>query len=224
MITISIIFSLFGGLIIVGHKNNQADWGHKGTNILDGLIRVYCRRFHRQSGIEISLPDEHKILVAANHLSAIDPFVLITALRRPIRFMIAKEEYEKPFLNLIFKAAGCIPVDRAGRVEGAFRSALRAIDAGEIVAVFPQGGIHRIDFPRERIKPGIIKLSHLSQCSILPVRINGVGAPGTEGQSIITRSNITLDVHQLILPHQVNHENFRSDMAEWLLGRSDEIL
>jgi 1-acyl-sn-glycerol-3-phosphate acyltransferase len=222
-ITVSIIFALSVGLILVGKKNNQADWGNQATNVLDGLIRVYCRRFHRQKGAPILLPEKQKILLAANHLSAIDPFVLITALRKPIRFMIAKEEYEKPFLNWMFKAAGCIPVDRGGRVEGAFRSALRAIDAGEIVAIFPQGGIHRIDMPRVKIKPGIIKLSQLSQCSILPIRINGIGAPGTEGLSIITRSKISLDIHQLIPPSQVNEENFRSSISEWLLGNINEI-
>jgi len=229
MLTIIIFLSLFlwlmltVWLLVIGRKNNQADWGHWTINILDGLIRVYCRRFHRQNCAQIKIPQDHKLLLAANHISGIDPFLLISATRCPIRFMIAKEEYEKPILNRLFRAVGCIPVDRAGRVEGAFRGALRAIEAGELVALFPQGGIHRVDLPLEKIKPGIIKLSERSQCSILPIRIIGVGAPGTVGLSLITRSNISIEVHELISPEQALAPDFRQGMAEWLLGKRDRI-
>jgi len=211
-------------LLILGKRNNQADWGHWATNILDGLIRVYCRRFHRQGQQKIDIPDEPHVLLAPNHISGIDPFLLITATTRPIRFMIAKEEYEKPVLNWMFKAAGCIPVDRGGRVEKPFRSALRAIQAGELVSLFPQGGIHRHDLPRERIKPGIIKLSQLSNCHILPVRINGIGAPGTVAASVFTRSRISFDTHSPISPQEAQKPEFREAMANWLLGRCDNIL
>jgi len=210
-------------LIGVGLKNNRADWGHWGTNAFDGLIRIYCRRFHRQRDQKIVIPDDPHVLLAPNHISGIDPFLLVTATDKPIRFMVAKEEYEKPVLNWMFRAAGCIPVDRSGRVEKAFRSALRAIKQGERVALFPQGGIHRRDLPREKIKPGIIKLSQLSHCHILPIRINGVGAPGTVAKSVITRSRISFDVHPPVSPQQALSPEFRESMAEWLLGRRDVI-
>ena len=218
------IVVLFSGLLLIGHRNNQADWGHWGTNILDGLIRVYCRRFHRQGEQTIHIPDDPHVLLAPNHISGIDPFVLITATNRPIRFMIAKEEYEKPILNWMFRAAGCIPVDRSGRVEKAFRSALRAIKAGELVSLFPQGGIHRHDLPREIIKPGIVRLSQLSQCHILPVRIIGVGAPGTVASSVIKRSNISFVEHPPIAPDQAMHASFREAMGSWLVGKRERIL
>lgn len=210
-------------LMAIGKINNQADWGHWATNILDGLIRVYCRRFHRLRSGHIEIPEGQKLLLAPNHISGIDPFILITSLGKPVRFMVAKEEYEKPLLNWMFRAAGCIPVDRGGRVERAFRSALRAIEAGELVAIFPQGGIHHQDSPREKIKSGIIKLSQLTQCGILPIRINGIGAPGTIGRSVITRSHIRLDVHPVISPKQAQQPYFREAMAGWLLGRKEKI-
>ncbi|TQV77016.1 1-acyl-sn-glycerol-3-phosphate acyltransferase [Aliikangiella marina] len=220
-LTLSFIVAL---LLFIGHKNNQADWGHWGTNILDGLIRVYCRRFHRQGQQTIHIPDDPHVLLAPNHISGIDPFVLITATRRPIRFMIAKEEYDKPVLNWMFRAAGCIPVNRDGRVEKAFRSALRAIKAGELVSLFPQGGIHRHDLPREIIKPGIVRLSQLSDCHILPVRILGVGAPGTIAHSIIKRSNITFVEHPPVSPEQALDPGFREAMGGWLVGKRDKIV
>jgi len=210
-------------IIKVGRKYNLTNWGHPVTNIVDGWLRFYCQHFHRQGDFQIALPDDKKLILVCNHLSAIDPFLIIAATNRPIRFMIAKEEYEKPILNRLFKAAGCIPVDRGGRVEGAFRSALRAINAGELVAVFPQGGIHSQQTPRTRIKPGIIKLSQLSGCTILPIRINGLAAPGSMVKCIFKRSRIFLDVSQPLSPKQVQAKEFRSILSDWFIGKKAKI-
>ena len=222
-LSIILAVGLFVFIVLIGNKYNVTDWGHPATNILDGWLRLYCKKYHRQGNQVIELPKDKKLLVAANHLSAIDPFLLIAAVDKPLRFMIAKEEYEKPLLKWMFKAAGCIPVDRGGRVEGAFRSALRAIDKGEIVAVFPQGGIHSEDTPRLMIKPGIIKLSQLSGCSILPVRINGIAAPGTMLASMVKRSDIEFDVAPLITSEQVLGREFRPGISEWLLGHNESV-
>jgi len=224
IISLSGTAAIVSGIIAIGIRYNGANWGHPGANVLDGWVRLYCKNFHRQGDFEIKLPTEKGLILAANHVSSIDPFLLITATNKPIRFMIAKEEYEKPFLKWMFKAAGCIPVDRGGRVEGAFRRALRAIEAGEVVAVFPQGGIHSESTPRPRIKPGIIKLSHLSGCDILPVRINGVSAIGTMIRCLMVRSRITFDVGSVISSEQTQSKRFRTSISDWMIGKTDDIL
>lgn len=214
---------LIGLIAFVGKKHNEADWGHPFTNVLDGWLRLFCKKYHRQGNAVIKLPTDKKLILAANHLSSIDPFLLIAATNRPIRFMIAKEEYNKPILHWLFKAAGCIPVDRGGRVEGAFRSAMRAIKEGELVAIFPQGGIHCEETPRIRIKQGIIKLSHLTGCSILPVRIKGISAPGTMLKCLVKRGNITFDVSSLLTSQQVQSAQFREQISDWYIEKTDKI-
>ncbi|PCI70684.1 MAG: 1-acyl-sn-glycerol-3-phosphate acyltransferase [Gammaproteobacteria bacterium] len=209
--------------IYIGRRYNNTDWGHPFMNILDGLLRFYCQRYHRQWNYKIDIPKDKKILLASNHISALDPFLLVAATDRPIRFMIAKEEYDKPILNRLFKAGGCIPVDRGGRVEGAFRSAMRAIEKGEIVAIFPQGGIHCKETPREIIKPGIMRLSKLTGCDILPVRISGVAAPGSMVSCLILRGDVEFDVHPLLSTKEVQMPSFRNEMSQWLLGESETI-
>lgn len=210
-------------LIAIGHRYNEANWGHAGANVLDGWIRLYCRKYHRQGELNLNIPKGENPILASNHISAIDPFLLISATDRPVRFMIATEEYEKPFLKWMFKLAGCIPVDRAGRVEVAFGRTLRAIRAGELVAIFPQGGFHCQSTPRHRIKKGIIKLSQMSGRSILPIRINGVSAPGTMIKSVIMRSTIRLDIHPLISTNQVMQLEFVPVISDWFLGNIDHI-
>ncbi len=210
-------------VIKVGQKHNGANWGHPMTNVLDGWLRLYCKRFHRLGDQVITIPEHGRCILAANHLSALDPFLLIAAIDRPVRFMIAKEEYDKPILNYMFKAAGCIPVDRSGRVEKAFRSAMRAINSGELIALFPQGGIHSEETPRETIKPGIVRLSQLTKTQVLPVRIKGISAPGTMVKCLFTRSRTKLDVEQLIPVSIISDDNFKRKFADWLLERRTRI-
>ncbi len=223
LVSFLLLLVLVAAIVVIGNKHNGANWGHPGTNVLDGWLRLYCKKFHRQSGDKIELPIQGNFILISNHISSIDPFLLITAIDRPIRFMIAKEEYQRPFLNRMFRAAGCIPVDRGGRVEGAFRSALRAIKSGELVAIFPQGGIHCPEKPRTKIKPGIIKLSQLSGCAILPVRIKGVTPTSEILSSVVSRSHVALDVHPLISSEEVQLDDFRQGLSDWLVEKSDSI-
>ncbi|MFT6734446.1 MAG: 1-acyl-sn-glycerol-3-phosphate acyltransferase [Polaribacter sp.] len=227
VIILVIILILFLNFIIwalyIGRQYNNTDWGHPLLNIFDGMLRFYCQRYHRQWDFKIDIPKNKKILLASNHISALDPFLLVAATDRPIRFMIAKEEYEKPILNKLFKAGGCIPIDRGGRVEGAFRSAMRAIEKGEIVAIFPQGGIHCEETPREVIKPGVMRLSKLTDCHILPVRVSGVAAPGSMVSCFFLRGDVEFTVHPLLSPEEVQKQSFRKEMSSWLLGKTESI-
>jgi 1-acyl-sn-glycerol-3-phosphate acyltransferase len=208
-------------MLLIGKLNNQADWGNPLTNILDGWIRVYCRGFHRQSKKLISLPKDEKLIIASNHISGLDPLVLISAVDRPIRFMIAKEEYEKPVLNWIYRAAKCIPVDRQGRVEAAFRETIKAINNYEVVGIFPQGGIHSEQTPREKLKPGLAKLSQMTQCHIQPVRISGVGAPGGDlAKAFFASSQIHLETRTLLKAEAFNDKALSQELAAWFIFSS----
>lgn len=92
---------------------NKADWGGKWLNRLDGLNRIFCRKFHRLRHAKLHLPAKGGALLASNHVSGLDPLLLIAASRRPLRFMIAREQYDRWWLRWLFRAIGCIPVERS---------------------------------------------------------------------------------------------------------------
>ncbi|HEC74671.1 MAG TPA: 1-acyl-sn-glycerol-3-phosphate acyltransferase [Methylophaga aminisulfidivorans] len=156
----------------------KADWGGAHLNWLDGLTRLLCRFFHRHPGIKLNLPKTGPAIVAANHISGLDPLLLIAASSRPLRFLIATEEYHRPVLHWIFRAAGCIPVDRKGRPEQALRAAKKALDKGEIIALFPHGKIHLDSDPPRPIKAGVVRLALWTKAPLYAVRIDGVTAQG----------------------------------------------
>ncbi len=166
-------------LVAAGWRAHRVDWGHPVINVLDGWLRLYCRWFQRlRVTAPVALPPEGAALVAANHLTGLDPFLLIAACERPLRFVIAREQYERPFLKRLFRAGGCIPVDRNGNPREALRAALAALEAGEVVALFPEGGIHPPGRPPARLKRGVARMAQLAGAPICPVRLSGMRGAG----------------------------------------------
>lgn len=187
-LVIIVLFALGGrNLIRVCEAANEADWGGKWLNRLDGLNRLFCQRFHRLTTETISIPASGGVLMAANHCSGLDPLLLIASCRRPLRFMIAREQYDRWWICWLFEMLGMIPVERATKPQQSFYAALAAVEAGEVVAVFPHGGIHKIEDPF-RPKRGIAVLAGTTGAPIYPLRVSGVRAQGFTVIAVFIRS------------------------------------
>ena len=187
-----IIFCI--SFIFIGHKNHVADWGGFTINVVDGWIRIYCRYFHHFIYQPIPVSDNGPMLLGCNHLSGIDPFLVVAACRHPIRFMIAKEEYERFGLQWLFRAAGCIPVERSGRVEIAFNTALSALHNGEVLLLFPEGGINHTDQLLRKLKAGIIKLAKMADVPITALIVGGMRGQGHTLPAFVLPSQSRLTV------------------------------
>jgi len=176
----------------------NADWGSETLNVIAGLNRLLCYRYHRLSGDVLTLPDQGGAIVVANHLSGLDALLLIAASNRPLRFIIAKEQYQRFGVHWLLRSIGCIPVERQARPERAFRAALRMLAQGEVVALFPHGTIHLDSDPPRRLKAGVVKLAKMSGCPIYPVRLDGIKGQGHTILSIPIRSKAVMEIGTLI--------------------------
>jgi len=189
---------LVGWLRLLGRRHGRADWGEPFLNNLDGLMRLFCARFHRLEHEPLPVPEAGGAIVAANHLSGLDPIILSAASRRPLRFVIATEQYRHPFLRWFYDLIGCIPVDRTGAPEKAFYSARRALADGEIVVLFPQGRIRLPGDARRPLKRGVIALAAMAEVPVIPARISGVGGPGRLVTALFIRSRARIHAGPLI--------------------------
>ena len=187
LIAFLIIISLFIILAIVGLRANRADWGSLHANILDGLMRLFCFRYHRLQADEVPLPEQGPAIVACNHISGLDPLLVFAACKRPIHFLIAENQYQRFGLTWLFKLGGCIPVDTRGRGDGALRAAARALEEGKVIALFPQGGIHRKHKPRNKLKRGVYKLAEMSGAPVFPLHVSDVKGAGHVIGSVVQR-------------------------------------
>ena len=183
---------------LIGLLAANADWGGPHVNWLDGWTRILCRSLHGLGKQQIDLPENGPAIVVANHISGLDPLLLIAASKRPLRFLIAREEYQRFGLQWLFRAAGCIPVDREGRPEKSLRQALKALQQGEVIAIFPHGKIHLDSDPPRKLKAGFARLAAWSDAAIYPVRIDGVTAAGKVLIAPLVPSRVRLTRHKPI--------------------------
>jgi 1-acyl-sn-glycerol-3-phosphate acyltransferase len=197
-------------IILAGYGAMKVDWGKPAINWIDGLVRLLCRIVHRLPSTEIPLPQQGGALVVANHVSGLDPFLLIASTRRPLRFLIAREEYERPYLNWLFKASGCIPVDRSGNPELALRQALKALKKGEVIAIFPHGKIHLDSEPPRKLKAGFARLAAWTNVPVYSVRIDGVAAQGHVILAPFVPSKVNLTVFS---PLQISSEDMDEQVS-----------
>jgi 1-acyl-sn-glycerol-3-phosphate acyltransferase len=199
----NLYWALLAGLLFAGwqlrrlaqacRQANRVDWGRGWMNLLDGLNRLFCYRYHRLNVLGLRLPRSGPAVVVANHVSGLDPMLLIASARRPIRFLIAREEYERFGLTWLFDAVKCIPVDRDRRPEQALRKALTALREGEVVALFPHGKIHLDSDPPRPLKPGAVRLAQLTGAPILPMRIDGIQGEGHVVRGLLYRSRARIE-------------------------------
>ncbi len=180
-------------------RANRVDWGRGWMNLLDGLNRLFCYRYHRLNLVRLRIPKSGPAILTSNHVSGLDPMLLLASVRRPIRFLIAREEYERFGLNWLFRAIKCIPVDRETRPELALRAAMRSLQEGHVVAIFPHGRIHTDADGPYRIKPGALRLAQLTGADILPLRISGIRGTGHVVRGVLMRSNAQLEAFPRIV-------------------------
>jgi cytidylate kinase len=141
------------------------------------VMRVIARLFTRVriEGDIAAIPGEGGILIAANHASNADP-VLIGAflnprLGRPLNWLGKREVFEWPVLSWLARHGGVHPVDRGAADVEAFRSAMRILEAGHILAVFPEG-TRSPDGRLQEAKDGVAVLALRSGALVVPI---GVG-------------------------------------------------
>lgn len=209
------LFLLWRAIVVV-QRYHRTDYGNRWLNWLEGLNRLFCLKFHRLEHDPLRLPASGPALVVANHLSGLDALLLIAISNRPLRFMIAREHYHWPGLTWLFRAIGCIPVDRRGRPEKALREAITALEQGDVVALFPHGRIHLPDDPPRRLKGGAARLATLTGCVIHAATIEGVVGAGHILPALVMRGHASVRVHPPIDPAGKSHAELMQRMEQLL--------
>jgi 1-acyl-sn-glycerol-3-phosphate acyltransferase len=141
--------------------------------LVESLYRVEVR------GAE-HVPPTGPLVVAANHESVLDPFVLGCAVPRPIRYLAKAELWRYPLVGTLLEAGGVIPIRRGRSDVAAIGAAVDALRDGEVLGIFPQGRV-RFEGPWLR---GAARMALVTGAPLLPVRLFDTAraiAPGTVG-------------------------------------------
>jgi 1-acyl-sn-glycerol-3-phosphate acyltransferase len=154
--------------------------------LISALYRI------RTQGLD-NIPEEGAALLVCNHVSFMDPLLILGSVRRPVRFVMYYKIYNTP-LRPLFRAAKAIPIAGAKEDAELLRRAYEEVDAelaaGNLVCIFPEGGITR-DGAIAAFRPGVEKILAARPVPVVPMALRGLwGSVFSRRDSLLGRSRL----------------------------------
>jgi len=173
----------------------------------------------KEQGME-NIPDEGPCLLVCNHVSYVDALLLGGAVRRPVRFVMAKPIYDLPLMNYIFRTGKAIPIDSKERNPEIYQQAFERINEeladGQVVCIFPEGKLTR-DGELAEFKTGMEKIVNENRVPVIPMALSGLWGSffSHKGGPALTRlpkrfwSRVKLNVGEAVTADQVASQDMR---------------
>ncbi len=142
------------------------------------LAWLLIHTFYRvdKEGLE-NVPEEGGCIVVCNHVSYVDAVVIAACVRRPIRFVMDHRIFRVPLLSFIFRTMRTIPIAPAKEdpkmKDRAFAQAAEALQAGEIVGIFPEGKLTETG-ELNPFRPGVQQMIATTPVPVVPMALSGL--------------------------------------------------
>jgi glycerol-3-phosphate dehydrogenase (NAD(P)+) len=144
--------------------------------LVRGILQPFFHIYFRLSRIgREHIPAEGPVILASNHRSFLDPFVIAVMARRPIYFVAKKELFINRPIAWLLGALGAFPIDRHGGDEGAMATARAILERGDGVLIFPEGTRIRPG-ALGRPKRGVGRLALETGAPVVPIAVFGTEA------------------------------------------------
>ena len=157
----------------------------------------YMIRFRLVYRLEVqgkeNIPQNNEYIVAANHLSTLDPPLVCSILNRPLAYMAKKELFENPFMRWWLNWLGAFAVDREKLGVSTIKTVMTIKKTGWVLGIFPQGTRQEPGCV-SNITKGFASIARTTKCGILPVGIIGT----QEAKRIPFSGKIIVKIGELI--------------------------
>jgi len=139
------------------------------------LLSHCVYRFKVQGDAHI--PARGAAILACNHVSYVDAVLLMAASPRPIVFLMDHRIFAVPLLGWLFRLAKAIPIAPRAEdpvaYEAAFAAAAKVLQDGDLLGIFPEGGISK-DGTLQEFKGGIMKILESAPAPVIPMALSNL--------------------------------------------------
>jgi 1-acyl-sn-glycerol-3-phosphate acyltransferase len=159
------------------------------------LARILWRL--RVEGV-FPIPPGQGAVIVCNHRCPLDPSFIAMTTTRVVHWMVAKEYCETPVLRELLRTCEVIPVRRGTIDLTAVRTAIRLVEQGELVGIFPEG---RINVTKDLLLPGhtgAAMIAMKARAPVVPCYIQGAPYDGTTLGCMVMPASVRLVIGQPI--------------------------
>lgn len=176
------------------------------------ITRILWRaRIHGRFSIA---PGQGAVIVC-NHRCPLDPSLIALAVPRVVHWMVAREYCEFPPFAWLLRTCGSIPVGRGGIDTAATKAAIRLIEQGGLVGIFPEA---RINVTEQTLLPGRLGAAMIAlkaRAPVVPCYIHGSPYDGTSLGCLLMPASVRLEIGQPIdLTEYFDRDNDRETLEE----------
>ncbi|MDO9555817.1 MAG: lysophospholipid acyltransferase family protein, partial [Atribacterota bacterium] len=182
------------------------------------LLKIFWQM--KVEGFE-NIPKKGAVIIASNHVSYLDPAVLVASLNRKIYFITKKEVFKNTFISFILKNMNAFSVDRENVDILAFKKAINILREEKVLGIFPEG-TRSSNGELQELKLGTIKIAMKTGVPILPAGIIGTHKiyPRSIKFPILFRHKITVKYGALQYLNKLKYRDKIYQMEELdLLGK-----
>ena len=174
-------------------------------------------------GIE-NIPENGAVIVAANHVSFVDPLIVGGMIRRPVRFVMYHKIFQIPVLKFIFKTGKAIPIaarhENPEILEQAYQRIHEVITEGDVLGIFPEGQITS-DGEISPFKKGVEKIVSQQPVAVVPMALCNLWGSLFSGSDPLHkrrpykfRARIELRIGQPIPPEDLTAGRLERDIRQ----------
>ncbi len=145
------------------------------------------------------IPASGPLLIVPNHVTYADPPLVSIPVRRPVHYMAWNALFDVPGLAWLIRRLRAFPVELETADPRATREAVRLLQSGEAVMIFPEAE-RSPDGRLGRFKPGAFRLACSLGVPVLPVTIVGGHESWPPGRVLPRPGRLTITYHPLIAP------------------------
>jgi len=146
------------------------------------------------------IPREGPLVIVPNHQTYADPPLVTIPVRRPVYYMAWSRLFDIPVFSSFIRRLRAFPVDIDARDARATREAVRLLQGGEALMIFPEGE-RTADGRVQRFKLGAFRLAVSQDAPVLPVTITGGDRSWPPGRILPRPGHITITYHPILHPN-----------------------